>query len=457
MKILFVLSFIAFFSINAYAQAPQSFPYHASKAVFINMSEVRIKYTYDVRKKKVFAKSKVKFKCIESGYPLLDLVPGANVVELDGEPVIGGLVEIQDPDSATTMRVLEKNVEKNIEHELYVEFEMNRNLIFGDNFVRSAFAMSDLSDRQYFEKYGPANLEFDSIHYIFDVEVVGTSTSHVVMHNGTAIEKGTNSWTIDFPAHFNASSLYFHLFEVGAFEIVNDSMQLNDKKIDLIFYARSRSDAEDGLIQAKKNLEEFNALFGPYCYSKFVGLITGEDNGGMEYGGATMSSIWALRHEINHSWFARCIQPANGNAGWMDEAIAVWSDNNFETATGVPKREEVNLANFSQYQRKTPMESYEEGEMFISELDYLLANVGGMKKLLAEYFQVKKFKITNTPFFQNFLEQKSKRSLNEYFKKYVYGKENFKFVEQKLKVIKNRKTGVVYHREMSAQDLRNQL
>ncbi len=453
MKLLFFCYFLIFLVQTVQAEAPHSFGYRGKKAVFIDISDVYIKYSFDVLKKQVFARSTVKFKSLESGYPILDLVPDASLVRLDGNE-IEPLSSIADPDSVTTMRVVEAEVEANSPHELYVEYVMTANTSFESDHVRSVFSMSDLTDRKYFENYGPANLEFDQVHYVFDVEVVGTTVEHLIMHNGKLTQKSANSWTLDFPAHYTCSSIYFHLFEKGAFEVVKDQVSVGKKNVDLTFYSRTKAAAAEGLRNAKLHLNEFDTLFGEYCYDNFVGYITGARTGGMEYAGATRSSPEALRHEINHSWFARCVKPSGGNSGWMDEAIAMWSDYDFVTANDVPNRPEVNLANFSQYQRLTPIESYEEGRFFISELDFLLRSAGGMKKMLADYFKVKKFQNTTTPFFQNFLEQASGKSLNVYFKKYVYGKSRDE-LKSANKIIRNRQTGVIYHRELSAEEMKS--
>lgn len=46
----------------------------------------------------------------------------------------------------------------------------------------------------------------------------------------------------------------------------------------------------------------------------------------MECAGATVTRLAHLEHELNHSYFGRCVMPANGAAGWVDEGIATWID-----------------------------------------------------------------------------------------------------------------------------------
>ena len=83
-------------------------------------------------------------------------------------------------------------------------------------------------------------------------------------------------------------------------------------------------------------MRELEQTYGPYPHEALLIYCTGNISGGMEYAGATMTSLEALGHEITHSWFARGVMPANGNAGWIDEAIARWRDRGYPRAPPRP-------------------------------------------------------------------------------------------------------------------------
>ena len=144
----------------------------------------------------------------------------------------------------------------------------------------------------------------------------------------------------------------------------------------------------------------------------------------MEYCGATMTTLNALPHEITHSWFGRGIMPANGNSGWIDEAIASWRDNHYPRASGPPDRSPVQLSGFSPYRRHTAQfpSPYYWGSLLLSELDYLFRNNGGLRPILKDLFLEKKRCLITTPYFQGFLEQKTGLNLNSIFSRYVYGR-----------------------------------
>lgn len=102
----------------------------------------------------------------------------------------------------------------------------------------------------------------------------------------------------------------------------------------------------------------------------------------MEYCGATMTDIWALNHELTHSYFARGgFMPANGNAGWIDEAITTWSDtgaNSLEDISGIRS----NMAGNSPYRRFTHMDAYTKGKSFMAYLNYKFQANGGLNAFL---------------------------------------------------------------------------
>ncbi len=148
----------------------------------------------------------------------------------------------------------------------------------------------------------------------------------------------------------------------------------------------------------------------------------------MEYAGAAMSGWFAVGHELQHNYFARAVMPANGNAGWIDEAVASWRDYRvlhklFHWGNDMPNFTLMNLGNHSVYNRKTDKRSYEKGRIFMFYLDSVLKEVNGksLKGFLKKYFDKRKYTTISTLDFQLDLEAYYGRSLNVIFNKYIYG------------------------------------
>jgi hypothetical protein len=168
---------------------------------------------------------------------------------------------------------------------------------------------------------------------------------------------------------------------------------------------------------------ELEATYGPYAHDDLLVYITkpgemGSGVSGMEYAGATMTTMGALEHEITHSWFARGVMPANGNAGWIDEAIAKWRDLDYPRYSEPPGR--VNLAGFSLYRRTTEQLAYQWGPILLGHLDHLIGGEG-LRPVLRALYLAKRRQTITTPFFQQFLEERMGLDLGPLFDRSVYG------------------------------------
>lgn len=409
---------------NDLDNAPPSFTYQGKRAVPIDIKTVDIDYVYDVDAERATAEATVVFRTEEDGYPMFDLVATITAAELDGKDIgASKILTIRDPANVTKMRLINQSVKADRSHTLKISYRMNNDeLSFGRDYVRVGFFMSDLTGggRDFFEQYGPSNIEYDQIKWSFNVNIKGTSREHVVYTNGDKTVTGPNQWKINFPDYFTASSIYFHLVEKGRFKENFFVFEGVEQNIPVTVYASSSSNVSNATRQTKTIMKELESTYGRYFHDKLVIYVT-PGGGGMEYCGATMTSMWALGHELTHSWFARGVMPANGNAGWIDEAIASWRDNGYPRANGAPNRPAVNLGGFASYRRHTTMDAYSKGAQLISEFDYLYRNQGGMKPILKRLFDEKGGKTITVGFFQDYLKQIGDLDVDSIFNRYVYG------------------------------------
>lgn len=402
---------------------PPTFKVGAQTITPSKISKIYVHYTFDVAKQKVTAQSQVQFTAISNGLPFMDLIPTPQKIVFNGiDMTANDFYEVKTPQNETTVRVLNRFFRAGEEGVLDIEYDLKKNVVFKEGGVGAGFFMSDLNDRGYFEQYGPANFEFDHIEFIFDVDVVGSMKPHEIFTNGMVTKDDKRDhWRIVFPNYFTSSSIFFHLAPVGTFAVERDTFEsINKKQIPMTFFSQKHDLAKQGIEEAKKHLAEFEALFGEFGHNQVVAYIT-LGGGGMEYSGATTTSLWALRHELNHSWFARCIMPASGNAGWIDEAIASWSDDGFPRATKLPNRRAVNMAGMPPFTRSTNMLAYTLGRDFIAELDLLFKDIGGMKKFLNLYYATYKHQVVSTTMMQKLAEQFYGKSLSSLFDRYVFG------------------------------------
>lgn len=363
------------------------------------------------------AEATVTFKQGQDGKPFFDLVPDATELTVNGEKLDASLFKaVKTPSGKTTLRVIDKTLKAGKEHVVKIKYQMMHSAKISDAGVNIGFFMADNAGRLFFEKYGPANLQYDAIQFIFEVKVSG-SQPHLIFENGKQEKLGTNHWKVTYPPTYNSAALFFHLVPQSDVKVKNATFKGVDQEIPVTVYSK---DQDIGKIMDKtlKKLAEMEGHFGASPHPKYV--IYAVKAGGMEHAGATISNDYALHHELTHSWFARSVMPADGNSAWIDEGVAVWQDNKYSTGAWPPATKPQNLGKISPYYRGTPSRANYEGRMFIAGLHGLLKDKGGMfAGLKALHDKFKMQRITNQ-MFQDFLTEYTGQDMGPSFKKYIY-------------------------------------
>lgn len=421
-KILLLLAMaLASIAQAARHQAPPSFPALGNQAVFVDFHSALYAMDFSVSQKSAYAESVITFEVTEAGLPLFDLVAEPIEVLLDGMPVETKL--IQDPDKETYYRVVNRHTKAG-QHILTVKHKITTNIATNADGVAAGFWTSDLNDRKYLEQYLPTSFEYDQYRMIMKVQLSDATTPHVIKSNGDVVKISQNLFAVSFPNFYTASSVYFHLFpEATKFNVSQfDYASIDGRKIPVDIY--TTYNAGDFETATKNILAELETDYGPFPHKKLV-IYGNSFSGGMEYAGATATSLSALGHELFHSYHARALMPANGNAGWMDEAMARWRDNKYPLLEKVPY-DSTRLAGRSVWARKTDRMAYTEGSQFLSMIAFRMNEKGtSFKKLLRDYFEKYKFTTVTTELFKNEVAELSGLDIHADFDRYIYGKRSF--------------------------------
>lgn len=407
------------------AHKPKSFNASGRKIVFVNYKEINYQITYDINRSRAHAVADMSFHASEAGFPVFDSLSKPMNVTLNGKKI--NHREVKTPQGETEVRIPLQEVSVG-DHKMTVEVPLGYTNFggggvpanFGGGAVRSAFWNSDINNRGLLERYLPTNLEFDRIKMKFIVNLVGAKVSHSIFTNGVQKEIAPNVFEIEFPSYFTSSSIYFHVTPTSAVKVLN--FDINSKfgnKIPVTIYNMNSANADQELASFRaattKIINELENDYGKYPHPNLVIYAQSPNGGGgMEYAGAAVTSLGALGHELIHSFFGRGVMPANGNAGWIDEAIATWRDR------GYPNFAELNfqtkMANMAYYTRWTDVNAYDLGSRFIGHLNYKL---GDIKPFLADLLATEKFKPLFTEEFIAKMESFYGKSFKEEFKHYV--------------------------------------
>jgi len=139
--------------------------------------------------------------------------------------------------------------------------------------------------------------------------------------------------------------------------------------------------------------------------------------------------------------------PANGNAGWLDEALASWRDDGYQTLSTLSGSS--GMSSHAYYTRTTDTAAYSFGERFMSYLDGKLQTKGGLKPFMRHMVDKKVF---SPLFVEEFIGEMTAFygvAVEADFKKYTYGNGNL--------FAPNLKAKSPIHRKMSVEEMRNYL
>lgn len=386
--------------------------------------------------------STIKFNTGENGYPIIDL---SHSDQIDPDSVKLGettaaLRPIRSPGRITQYLMLDRQVEPDKVDTIQMTHRMELSEDDAPEPCRSFlhFRMSHAkhygqkpTDRLFLERYLPTNLEFDQHPITLEVHLPG-APEMVLFTNGDVPEQLPNhiappSFTVSFPPWYTCSCPFFFLEESNEIQILDDEWTTSDKRtIPVVVFGRKSQTGrlpkykEDAL----KHLADLQRDFGPYPHDKL--LLYGSVYA-IEYAGAAEVAGGNVLHELVHQYFGRCVLPADGNAGWIDEAIAHWVVSGCNEYKVRPDRPS-NMGAVSPYRRGTDKRARTLGPMLIGYLDHLLRHEGkSMLEFLKELVDEKnphnrRFQTITCERFQEDLERFAGRRFSKEFDTYVYGR-----------------------------------
>ncbi len=407
--------------------SPPDFETKNGRSIFVDFKSAQYDVTYNVKSRQTSVKSTIRFVADKAGNPIFDLIPAASNAKIDGNPV--SIIESTAPNGSTHRQV--NSIVEAGEHVLELENSFKENVRYNlfTRKVSSAFWIRDLKDRKFLEQYVPSNFEFDQYQITMNVQFAGTKTAKQDIYtNGTVTQTSPNSYQIIYPDYFTVSCLYLHITPKGQKKRIDFTYKsIDGRDLPVTVYTSWWSHPRKFKKEAERIFKEFEADYGPWGHNGLVAYETFPGTGGMEHAGATQTSVAALDHEMLHSYFAKGIMPANGNSGWIDEAIASWRDYGYQRKP-LPDFSGSNLGIGSEYQRYTDGRAYALGREFMAYLDYRLQDMGGLKAFLKGYFASYKHTVITQEHFKNNLEFFSGLDLTDAFNTYIWGvnpEENF--------------------------------
>lgn len=375
--------------------------------------------TFDTSAQSVTGHSVIHFKLKHPGRPYFELKGTAKNIKIDG--VATTATTVSDPDGqGQSYLSLKKKVTAQEIHTVEFDYTLPSGCVtFSGGGVRFLTDMTDLNGK-FFEYWGPVGYEEDQFSMNLKLLVPGTTSAHKLHTNGSITSTTASEWQISFPNYYSKSSFYVHLTNQTDLPSKSFIYKGLAKDIPITVYGVTSALVNSAVAVLPGLFKELEGDYGPYPHDQFLAYMN-DRSGGMEYVGATITSVASIDHELLHSWFARGVIPADGRSGWIDEAMASWRDYGYTRASTTLNRTATNLADFSPFKKNSPSNAYVDGRGLFAELDREFASSGGLKKVMKAMFEKYKFTIITNEEFWSFLESHTGKGLELFKDRYAMG------------------------------------
>ncbi|MFW6123789.1 MAG: hypothetical protein ACOC5G_01065 [Acidobacteriota bacterium] len=295
----------------------------------IDIKEITVTFDYFPDNDYAEGKASIIFHMREGqGTPLIHFDPALSYdsileIKLNGEPL-----NFYDPSDVQVIefeRSTQKAIEfqrtllKGFEHTL----EMTYRLFLPQEYPRFSTAVHDLQGRGNEERFPTLNSPEELCRHVLDFHV-HSQKPYIFLGSGL-VEKidsySTQHWQLDTEQEVASYTVMFVLVPEEDFDY--EERLINGIAV-RIAAMKNRASIEEAFSQLEDWLPELEANLGPFPMSRGLSVFLTSIYGGMEYYGATISSLEALKHEVFHMYFGCSTVAKTYRDTWMDEAINEW-------------------------------------------------------------------------------------------------------------------------------------
>lgn len=373
-----------------------------------------------------------------SGNPIFDLRQTIDNAWLDGAPFDVSMLDHHNfgGGSDSDLRVIESELDAGSSHTLRLTYQLDLPAALNSSSgaptyhwngerLNLKFWYTDLRAGRYMDAWLPGNLIFNQFTTDLDIEIVNSGIAHNVISNSTISDLGFNHWQLSFPGHFSVCSSMLRIHPVDEIESREGSTILPSGDTIEIHTLKATGNGTNLAIQEAQianMLSDFELSTGSYPHgNRFTVFFEG--SGGMEYSGATKTSIGALEHETFHSWWGRGVQPATQNDSWIDEGWAMYntSQNQFEIDPFDMSDPPITLCSPNAFNRITPSGSYSYGRKFFAGLAAVFG-LNDLRSYMSSFYEENNLGLITTTQLESYLICKSGIvEITNFFDRFVYG------------------------------------
>ena len=136
-------------------------------------------------------------------------------------------------------------------------------------------------------------------------------------------------WVLDTEREVASYTVMFHLAPARSHAVAERRVRGVDVRV---LAPIDGVTAEEAFAVLDPWLAELRGVLGPFPMPRGLGVVLTQSGGGMEYYGATTTSLRALRHEVFHMYYGCSTVARTYRDSWWDEAIDMWYERSADPA-----------------------------------------------------------------------------------------------------------------------------
>lgn len=226
-------------------------------------------------------------------------------------------------------------------------------------------------------------------------------------------------WTLDTEREVASYTVMFALLPER--DTVYEERVINGTPVRVMAFVDGASVAE-ALATLDSWLPDLASKFGPFPMPRGLSLfLVNPRSGGMEYFGATISSLSALRHEITHMYFGCSTIAKTYRDSWWDEAAASWHVEHAQGIDPIPTAYRSNIVSGrAPYAVGFDIRAYDQGAQMIEAMARKISGRQNMILFLYDLHQRHSFAPFNTLELVSYFQEFSGFDMRQDFINWVY-------------------------------------
>ena len=136
-------------------------------------------------------------------------------------------------------------------------------------------------------------------------------------------------WVLDTEREVASYTVMFHLAPARSHAVAERRLRGVDVRV---LAPVGGVTAEEAFASLDPWLGELRGALGPFPMPRGLSVVLTQSGGGMEYYGATTTSLRALRHEVFHMYYGCSTVARTYRDSWWDEAIDMWYERSADPA-----------------------------------------------------------------------------------------------------------------------------